>query len=114
MGARQIPILGVNLGSLGFLTDVALPQLYPALESILAGDYVIQSRMMLDAGLNDVVSCQNRLQSGVWSEKKTEKTWSTLRIRGSGFHAQITCFPVYAPLNSTPSFPTELLPDSVS
>ena len=51
MGARQSPILGVNLGSLGFLTDVALPQLYPALESILAGDYVIQSRIMLDAVL---------------------------------------------------------------
>ncbi len=52
MGARQIPILGVNLGSLGFLTDVALPQLYPALESILAGNYSIQSRMMLDAVLS--------------------------------------------------------------
>ena len=52
MGARQIPILGVNLGSLGFLTDVALPQLYPALESILAGRYTIQSRMMLDAVLS--------------------------------------------------------------
>ena len=51
MGARQIPILGVNLGSLGFLTDVALPQLYRALESILAGDYVVQSRIMLDAVL---------------------------------------------------------------
>ena len=51
MGARQTPILGVNLGSLGFLTDVALPQLYPALESILAGDYVIESRIMLDAVL---------------------------------------------------------------
>lgn len=49
MGARQIPILGVNLGSLGFLTDVTLPRLYPALESILAGKYSIQSRMMLDA-----------------------------------------------------------------
>ncbi len=52
MGARQIPILGVNLGSLGFLTDVALPQLYPALESVLAGHYSIQSRMMLDAVLS--------------------------------------------------------------
>ena len=51
MGAHQVPILGVNLGSLGFLTDVALSQLYPALKSILAGDYVIQSRIMLDAVL---------------------------------------------------------------
>jgi NAD+ kinase len=51
MGSRQKPILGVNLGSLGFLTDVALPQLYPALEAILAGDYSTESRLMLDAVL---------------------------------------------------------------
>ena len=33
------------------MTDVALPQLYPALKSLLAGDYTIQSRIMLDAVL---------------------------------------------------------------
>jgi NAD+ kinase len=51
MGARQIPILGVNLGSLGFLTHVALKDLYSALESILAGEAAIDSRMMLEAEL---------------------------------------------------------------
>jgi NAD+ kinase len=68
MGARQIPILGINLGSLGFLTDVALPQLYPALQSILAGNYTIQSRMMLDAVLSrngEVLTHQNVLNDVV-------------------------------------------------
>jgi NAD+ kinase len=51
MGARQIPILGVNLGSLGFLTDVALKDLYSTLESILAGEAAIDTRMMLEAEL---------------------------------------------------------------
>jgi NAD+ kinase len=51
MGARQVPILGVNAGSLGFLTDTSLSDLYNALESVLAGDYTIQSRMMLDSEL---------------------------------------------------------------
>ncbi|MFQ5789119.1 MAG: NAD(+)/NADH kinase [Acidobacteriota bacterium] len=51
MGARQIPILGINLGSLGFLTDIALPELHPALDSILAGEFTIDSRMMLNAEL---------------------------------------------------------------
>jgi NAD+ kinase len=51
MGARQVPILGVNAGSLGFLTDTSLSDLYTALESVLAGDYTIQSRMMLDSDL---------------------------------------------------------------
>jgi NAD+ kinase len=40
-------ILGVNLGTLGFLTEVPLTGLYPALESIERGEYVIDSRSML-------------------------------------------------------------------
>jgi NAD+ kinase len=51
MGAKQIPILGVNLGSLGFLTDVALQDLYETLESVLSGEATVDSRMMLRAEL---------------------------------------------------------------
>ena len=40
-------ILGVNLGTLGFLTEVPLTGLYPSLESIERGEYVIDSRSML-------------------------------------------------------------------
>ncbi len=59
MRAGQIPVLGVNLGSLGFLTDIALPQIFPALESVLAGEYTIEPRMMLSVELvrkGDVVA----------------------------------------------------------
>src|SRR6266480_2640410 len=38
VGDRQVPILGVNLVSLGFLTEITLDELYPALESCLSGD----------------------------------------------------------------------------
>jgi NAD+ kinase len=51
IGGKQIPILGVNLGSLGFLTDVALRDLYDSLESVVAGRATIDSRMMLRAEL---------------------------------------------------------------
>jgi NAD+ kinase len=51
MGSKQIPILGVNLGSLGFLTDVALKDLYSALEAIVRGEGAIDNRMMLAATL---------------------------------------------------------------
>ncbi len=51
MGTREVPILGVNLGSLGFLTEVATDEMVPALETYLAGRATIQKRMMLQASL---------------------------------------------------------------
>lgn len=49
IGERDIPILGVNLGSLGFLTEIALDELYPALEKCLLGDFRVSERIMLRA-----------------------------------------------------------------
>ena len=45
----RIPILGVNFGSLGFLTEVTLPELRASLEAALDGRARIEERMMLRA-----------------------------------------------------------------
>jgi NAD+ kinase len=45
----SIPILGVNFGSLGFLTEVTLPELYPSLEAAVSGRAHIEERLMLRA-----------------------------------------------------------------
>lgn len=45
----DVPIAGVNFGSLGFLTEITLDDLYPSLEAVLAGTAPIDERMMLHA-----------------------------------------------------------------
>lgn len=49
LAGTGIPILGVNLGHLGFLTDLEMADLFPCLERLLQGDYIIEKRMMLAA-----------------------------------------------------------------
>lgn len=49
IGSRQVPILGVNLGGLGFLTEIALPELFAALEAVLKAEYAVSNRRMLAA-----------------------------------------------------------------
>jgi NAD+ kinase len=44
---RDVPILGVNMGSLGFLTETTTGELDTMLSQILVGDYVIQERIRL-------------------------------------------------------------------
>jgi len=68
LGNRPVPILGINLGSLGFMTEVPSAEIYPVLDQVLAGDFLTSSRMKLsckvrrdglvvleDQALNDVV-----------------------------------------------------------
>lgn len=47
--SADVPILGVNFGSLGFLTEATLPELYASLESALEGRARVEPRMMLRA-----------------------------------------------------------------
>ena len=48
MGEDQVPILGVNLGGLGFLTEITLDNLYKVLEGLIQGDYKCHRRMTLN------------------------------------------------------------------
>lgn len=48
----EIPILGINLGSLGFLTELGLEELYTSLEKVLKGQYEIEKRVRLEAHLD--------------------------------------------------------------
>ena len=49
---RAVPILGVNMGGLGFLTEVSLDQLYPTLEKVFAQEFYVEQRLMLRAQIH--------------------------------------------------------------
>lgn len=45
---RQIPIMGINLGNLGFLAEIDVHCIYPSLERLLKNDFEIEKRMLVD------------------------------------------------------------------
>jgi NAD+ kinase len=92
----DIPILGVNFGSLGFLTEVTLPEIFTSLESAVNGTAQTEERMMLhvkvEAGgesvterivLNDVVVTQGAL-SRIIELSVTVDGESMMRIKADG------------------------------
>ncbi len=69
---RSLPVLGVNLGSLGFLADVGPDHLLPALDRLESGDYEIEERMTLEAeirsrGEHHLMSASNDIDKGAYS-----------------------------------------------
>ncbi len=76
---RDVPILGINLGSLGFLTEITTTELFPRLQKVLDGHYVIQERMRLKTCIHrqDGHACHSLWCSMMWSS-----------TRGPGTHYQ--------------------------
>lgn len=63
------PLLGINMGGLGFMADITIEDIYPSLEHLLQGRYEIQERLMLDGetlhkevdfAINDIVIHRGR------------------------------------------------------
>ncbi len=48
VGSTGVPIIGINLGSLGFLTKFKIEEMHSAFNGLLAGQYQLQERMLLD------------------------------------------------------------------
>lgn len=68
---REIPLIGINLGNLGFLAEVDKSTLFQALDQLMKDDYEVEERMMIcgtvyrgdeiigeDMALNDIVICR--------------------------------------------------------
>lgn len=59
---REVPILGVNLGSLGFLTATTTEEIFSAVEQVLAGQYEVERRSLLEAVLTRDGQCLGAFQ----------------------------------------------------
>ncbi|MGQ0792922.1 MAG: NAD(+)/NADH kinase [Deltaproteobacteria bacterium] len=59
VSSYDIPILGINLGALGFLTEITVSELYPMMERILARNYETEQRQMLSATIRGESELEN-------------------------------------------------------
>lgn len=67
IGDIEVPVIGVNYGGLGYLAEFRIEELFAALESILAGDYKLEQRVMLAVELRrgDDLITNNRVLNDV-------------------------------------------------
>jgi NAD+ kinase len=90
VGHLGVPILGVNLGGLGFLTALTVEELFPALDALLRNELVVEERMMLGArvlrqgealgeyvALNDVVVTKSAMSRIIQLEVSVEAQFAT-------------------------------------
>jgi NAD+ kinase len=93
---RPVPILGVNIGGLGFLTEVTPDEIYKALDNVFANAYAVEERLMLRSRiarhgqqvggasvLNDVVISKGTLTRMVQMEVRINSQFVT-SLRGDG------------------------------
>ena len=67
LGDREVPVLGVNYGGLGYLAEFRIEELFQALESILSNNFRLDKRVMLDVELRrgDELITHNRVLNDV-------------------------------------------------
>lgn len=68
LDGRPVPILGVNMGSLGFMTEVPQAEMYAALERVLAGQATLSERMKLRVHLHRGGGAQRVLDAEVLND----------------------------------------------
>lgn len=83
LAATRLPILGVNLGNLGFLADIEENRLIPAMDKLIANQFVMEERMLLEGSYQD--------ESGI--EKKQLALNDIVINKGHYYH--LVCVKVY-------------------
>lgn len=83
---NDIEVMGINLGTVGFMTEVEIENVFQALDKLIAGEYTIEKRMLLKAEIisdNTIVSSYHALNDIVLSKTVGEKLIN-LELRTDG------------------------------
>jgi NAD+ kinase len=78
---HDVPILGVNFGQLGYLTAVEPPEARRSIERVLAGDYLLEQRMLLDLLVEDADPSLHGPHRHALNEVVLERTPSANTVR---------------------------------
>lgn len=82
---EKSPILGINMGRLGFLTDTPATETYEAVEKVLSGDYKVEERTMLDVTLRrSTVTSEFRVFNDAVIAKSALARVVELRVEADG------------------------------
>ncbi len=79
VAGADVPVIGVNFGQLGYLTDVEPDAVRPALERFLSGDFSVEHRMLLDVEIH--MAGSDTRQMFALNEAVLEKTASGHTVR---------------------------------
>ena len=103
VGDSEVPVLGVNFGGLGYLAEFRFEELYSALESILAGKYRLDKRVMLAVELwrSDDMITHNRVLNDVVINKSALAR--IIEIEASFNHQFVNSFRADGLIVSTPT-----------
>ena len=71
---RAIPILGVNFGRLGFLTEVTLDELHESLDAVIAGTAKVHERRLLHAATCAMGRCVRRMSCSTTSWSRVARS----------------------------------------
>ncbi len=93
---RAAPVLGVNPGRLGFLTEVDMPELAAALSAIDRNEYTVEPRLAVDARIGATVSAFNDV--------------AVVRVPGHGGSAAVALRATGGRSSATPRTPSSYRP----
>ena len=87
-GGSDVLVLGINYGSLGYLTEFRIEEMFPALEAIIAGQYDVDSREMLEVELirNKATQASGRVLNDVVINKAALARIIETEVRLNGLY----------------------------